>query len=490
MAKYFAHKPQYRRGTTPRPAPVLEFDRDFRSGEFQFTGPAFTPDPRSAPGRVPSVPRQAGRTWGSPVNFNTARGTEAAAKRAFYRNLGRGIGGVMRGAQLLGDLWDMYDDVSRMLGGEPFSFGSEVPFGGGPVAGGSPSGNYDTRTHPNAPGKTLVIPTPDGASGWETIFNPYWIEGAMTGMYQDTPYPYHARPFPSRWGFFHSPMPNPYGSYTPNQVNQMPDPPLLSDGKWWFQSRLQIGGWVIYPPEWWRVSAPSGMWGKPGPSGQPLPYPVDYPGPFVVSNPSEIPSAWPKTGSVTHTVLPWPEWRPGPAWRDIPARNRLRAQFPDIRQESYGPPVDPNKPSQIIHRPPGRNETESKRRTNSAAVLWWYRAAKKSWHEAGEYCDRVSAIYDALPKDVRLPYRKGDAIACHEKTAVILRNLDRLDVNQAILNLVENEIEDAIIGAGFKNLDNAAKRLGIPGWRVDLAMSGNVEEAIAFLFEIKKALTP
>ena len=187
----------------------------------------------------------------------------------------------------------------------------------------------------------------------------------MTGMYQDTPYPYHARPFPSRWGFFHSPMPNPYGSYTPNQVNQMPDPPLLSDGKWWFQSRLQIGGWVIYPPEWWRVSAPSGMWGKPGPSGQPLPYPVDYPGPFVVSDPSEISSAWPKTGSVTHTVLPWPQWRPGLAWRDIPARNRLRAQFPDIRQKVTGLLLIRTNPvrSFIVH------QGEMRRRANDAPIL-------------------------------------------------------------------------------------------------------------------------
>lgn len=491
MAKYFGHKPQWRRGTTPRPAPVLDFNRDFRSGEFQFSGPVYTPDPRSAPGRVPQVPRQKGqRNWGSPVNFNPRAGSEAAKKRAFYRNLGRGIGGITRGAQFAFDLYEMYDDVQRSLGGEPYTIGGESPLNGGP------KGDEFTTPDPDNPGQYFTFPTPDGGPmatevggyGWTLEIHERFY--SATRGYNDTPPYWRWRPHDG----FTGPFPNHNAEYPIAEAEAFPNPRFDRWAGWEmisFSWPAEAGNELENPPVWdgtlwerylgWQLRRPG--WG-----------PYEHgPNPGIVisdGTPQGISDNWPTVGTRLRTVLPWPQWTPGPAWSLIPARNRLRAQFPEIRQESYGPPLTPNKPGGVIHKPPGPGVVESKRRTNSQALLWWYRAAKKAWHETGEYCDRVDAIYEALPQDAKIPYRKGRPISCADKTARLLQNLHRVDMNEAIKNLVVNEIEDRIIGAGFKSLDEAARKLGIPGWRVDLGMQGNVEAAIEFLFEIKKALTP
>lgn len=490
MAKYFGHKPQWRTRTTGRPAPVLDFERDFRSGEFKFTGPVYQPDMRSSrSGRVPSVPRQAGRTWGSPVNFNARDAFDASKKRAFYKALGRGMSGVFRYGKAAMDVYDMFQDIQRDLGGEPYTIMKEELWAGGPKADGS---NYDVRGHVDFPGNWVVTPSPDGTSGWNMSVNSTtYLEIVITNMW----YPVwpkvrnHGRVFPTPWGT-HNRMPNDNGIYSPSQVIALGPPPLINNGKWRVQSRVQDGGSISGAPNWQNVRPPAINWTK-DPDGSWVP--GVWPGPYVIEGtlsptPEQIRENWPGDKLELRTVLPWTAWRPGPAWRDIPLVNRLREVItPDDRSSSYGPPIDPNKPAQVIHRPPGRGEVESKRRTNSAALLWWYRSAKKLWHESGEYCDRVKAIYKALPASVRRQSRKT---SCADKTAIILNNLHLVDVEEAIINLVENEIEDAIIGAGFKNLDNAAKRLGIPGWRVEMALSGNVETAIEFLFELKKALTP
>jgi len=490
LDKYFGHKPQWRRGTTPRPAPVLEMKRDIRSGDFKFEGPVYQPDPRSSPGRVPSVPRKAHRSWGSPVNFNPQPGYNQAAKRAFYRNLGRGVGGLFRGAQVAMDVWDMYDDVKHMLGGGPYSIDTTAPVGGGPS-----DWSYSSAPNPIDGGHT-VFPSPDGLPGWTRTVQSRWFQG-FRGFGSLGSSDRFLRFYEGPQGFWHGVPLNANGSYSPAQIDAIPIPTYAagpgSSSTWRVQNRLQDGGWYANPPpEWGSVRPAAVTLTKIIPAGGTAPVIGTFPRPFNVPDldPESIAEGWPREGSKLNTLMPWEAWPPGVAWWRIPGRSRLRAIDPRIRTETNGPPLHPNKPGGVIHKPPGPGVTESKRRTNSAALLWWYRAAKKAWHETGEYCDRIDAIYEALPKDARLKYRPGKAISCADKTAVLLRNLHRIDMNEAIKNLVVNEIEDRIIGAGFRSLDEAARKLGIPGWRVDLGMQGNVESAIEFLFEIKKALTP
>ena len=319
------------------------------------------------------------------------------------------------------------------------------------------------------------------------------------------------RPFPTPYvGGWHRPFPNSTASYSPATVIGWGAPPGVSpvggNLRYAVSNNAQDGGWWsggTSTPDWQSVRNPNLSWTLTLPSSAPAPVLVDgFPRSIHTPNgtPEEIRDGWPMVDTRLNTVLPWEAWGPGVAWWRIPGRNRIRATDPTIRTESNGPPLNPDKGPGVIHKPPPRGVIESKRRTNSAALLWWYRGAKKLWHETGEYCDRVNAIFDALPKDVRTSYqRRGQGrnvftmrpkISCADKTAIILQNLHRLDMNEAIKNLVVNEIEDRIIGAGFKSLDDAARKLGIPGMRVKLAMEGNVETAIEFLFEIKKALTP
>jgi len=501
MAKYFSHKPQYRRGTTPRPTPVLDFSRDFRSGEFQFTGPVYTPDPRSAPGRVPTVPRKKGaRSWSSPVNFTPAPDNRAA-KRAFYRNLGRGIGGVFRGAQFAMDLWDIYDDVQRSIGGEPYNRLDEVPYAGGPDENTVPPAqrNWSAFQVPGDPTHGIVVPTPDGLGGWTVQTSDAWLQGSFLRQFRhNNGQWYWGKPFDG----WHRPPANPSATYPIPGVLALGDPPVIVNGRYVVQNRLHTNLTPVASPEQYGTSLGPYRYDVSKPVKLGI-GPIRWNSPLYVNRPYdmvEIRSKWPTDTVSLSSLLPWGGWEPGVAWRHIPARNKLLAQFPDIRTESNGPPLNPNEVPGTIHKPPPKGVVETKRNTNSAAVLWWYRGAKKVWHEAGEYCDRVNAIFDALPKDVRTSYSRSGSgrnvfvmrpkISCADKTAIILRNLHRLDVNEAITNLVVNEIEDRIIGAGFKSLDDAARRLGIPGWRVDLGMNGNVETAIEFLFEIKKALTP
>jgi len=499
MAKYFSHKPQYRRGTTPRPVPVLEFTRDFRSGEFDFTGEVYTPDPRSSrSGRVPSVPRQSNRSWGSPVNFESRAAREAQRMREFRRAIGRGISGAFR---MVGPFWDAYDafrSIEDMLGGQPYSIIKDEPAGGGPVGiPGQPPVERNWHLLPTGnPAERLVVPTPDYLPGWDANYSPAWVQGAMlNGFRHNNGQWYWGKPYEA----WHRPPANSSGTYPIPDVLALGPAPVFSSGRWRAQNRLQTGLRPVTGPEDYgtslgpyAVNFSKGV--VPGRFGSPSWFVTPFP-----INSGNLTASWPKIETRFATMLPWEHWGRGVPWRRIIARNRAIARvFPDIRSESYGPPLQPNKPPSVIHRPPGRNEIESKRRTTSSAILWWYRAAKKTWHEAGEYCDRVNAIFDALPKDLRTSYkRSGEGrnvfsmrgkISCADKTAIILQNMHRLDVGQAIFNLVENEIEDRIIGAGFKSLDEAAKRLGIPGWRLDLGMSGNVEEAIKFLMEIKGLL--
>lgn len=60
----------------------------------------------------------------------------------------------------------------------------------------------------------------------------------------------------------------------------------------------------------------------------------------------------------------------------------------------------------------------------------------------GETADFVNAVYKALPRDVR-PYKRIGAL---EKASLVYKHFDRLDVQQALLNVVYNQIEDAIYG--------------------------------------------
>ena len=69
-----------------------------------------------------------------------------------------------------------------------------------------------------------------------------------------------------------------------------------------------------------------------------------------------------------------------------------------------------------------------------------------------------------------------------------LRNLQHIDVGAAVYGLIENEVEDAVIGRGFKSLEDAFEKLGVRGWRGDLAMQYSTDALFDLYGAVKGGL--
>jgi len=128
-------------------------------------------------------------------------------------------------------------------------------------------------------------------------------------------------------------------------------------------------------------------------------------------------------------------------------------------QYSDGPAAAaPSRPHQRV--PPRKNERETKILSRSAAIgIALYRALDAA-SEAG---DIIDAIFEALPKDVQKRWKRGRRGLADNagqygiggadwKVQALWHNADKIDVEQALRNIVKNHIEDAVIGAYSKHL--------------------------------------
>ena len=141
----------------------------------------------------------------------------------------------------------------------------------------------------------------------------------------------------------------------------------------------------------------------------------------------------------------------------------------------------PNPRPQDVHKPAPAGEREKKGWSNSGRLLLFYRAVRKAWHEIDESLEKVDILYDSLPGWVR---NRERAKMPHQKIVALLRNWQHINVGEAVYGLIENEVEDAAIGRGFKSLEDAFEKLGVWGWRGDLAMQYSTDA----LFELYGAL--
>lgn len=95
--------------------------------------------------------------------------------------------------------------------------------------------------------------------------------------------------------------------------------------------------------------------------------------------------------------------------------------------------------------PPGRGVRERKEKFGSQA---WYQFFDTILHYFTETQDFVKAWYDALPDKAKRCHR----FATKCQTQAIFDNIEDLNVNEALKNLVLNEIEDTLIGKFNKAL--------------------------------------
>ena len=148
---------------------------------------------------------------------------------------------------------------------------------------------------------------------------------------------------------------------------------------------------------------------------------------------------------------------------------------PVDRFEPWAPPVDV--PAPVVtpgHRPQPPRPREKERKTKVQRAV--ARAANVAF-EATETLDLIDSLWDALPENIRrswpktgvagpTAYRPGARYhSPQDKLRAIYRHMDVLDVPAAIRNIIENHIEDAIIGRLNRGSDRARRRAGgTAGW--------------------------
>lgn len=230
----------------------------------------------------------------------------------------------------------------------------------------------------------------------------------------------------------------------------------------------------IYRPM--PIPAPKPLWisvpGYPSIYDRPRPRPAPEPRPGAPGKPSEeVPLHPPIELPVA------PPWRDDPVVRprprpDSPPRPRPQPQ-PEPEPEPFPGPAPQGGPAprgrlQLRPRPvprvrpayyrlakPGKRTKERKLRVRAVGAIL------ANWKEAlSEADDFVDAFWQALPRGQR---GKGDDL--HDKLQDLYRNWDKLPPGyfaEALENLIENQIEDAIIGTFDRMRSKAGRQLDRP----------------------------
>lgn len=168
---------------------------------------------------------------------------------------------------------------------------------------------------------------------------------------------------------------------------------------------------------------------------------------------------------------PWPPWAQPQVDLFVPM---LTAPLPHnavYAGSGYKPPPPPV-PQRLRSRPPLPREKERK----GEMPEWAMKVMQGVW-AATEAIDAIDAIWKALPKDIRdaTPKtgrtRKGALIGEGkaystplDKAKHLYDNLDKLDLPEAIKNLIINHYTDALMGRFHGTVDKARRRAGGTGW--------------------------
>lgn len=202
------------------------------------------------------------------------------------------------------------------------------------------------------------------------------------------------------------------------------------------------------------------------PLAQPIGAPAFGPAPRPISNAPPRPDPWsPEFPDVGPRPNPRPRPQPQPEpWNDPTATPDFPFGQPtaSIGAWESSPNAPPRPVAAAGPKPPGPGTKERKGGLPAWAIPLW-----KSFGAPTEFNDHVSAVYEALPKSVKVAaYRKnGRQPTAQEKLRLVYANMHRLDVGKAVSNLVENHFEDKFYGKLGKMLGQASNAAGRPlGW--------------------------
>ena len=105
---------------------------------------------------------------------------------------------------------------------------------------------------------------------------------------------------------------------------------------------------------------------------------------------------------------------------------------------------------------PKRGEKERKVKPNVPGV---FLVMQKIAHSTTEFVDFVDAIWKALPDEIQ--YQVAEKAPPQAKMDLIYREFDKVDLNEALKNLVINHITDKVIGRANKSVKKWATDNGI-----------------------------
>lgn len=439
----------------------------------------YEPAPWKPDNRGPSVP-QVARPAGSnaPAAYNP-RGTNYGAefgKWAMKRALDK-FGPMGKTMNHAWDMWDMMQNLDP-YGGWPFNWNKEEPAHGGP-------GNADT-TRNHQPGQIEYwFGIPPGASlvSYNAAPERFVWQGGVKLVDNNT----------KAWVGGAS-IQNPCGVFGP-LGNDRDQRDLLPPewGIWGDRPRYEVT-WNVLWQNFFENPSPTiddfttnharGVYAWVWMMWYDEPIPPQKPTVVVVEEGKEQ-EQWPMVRETRVAYLPWPMWHPSPPYKLIPAIRNIRDRFPE-NSSSNG--EDPNTggggsvvpPGVIVTHPPGPGNLEKKRWSRQEWLLAAFKATQKGFHALTEYGDASEAVYDALPDWLKKELKKkyGGNLNPAEETYEIIKNWHLVNADQAVKNLLWNQVEDHVIGKGFKSIEDAHKRLGGNG---SYKLEQPVMEAINFL---------
>ena len=478
---YVKHKPQYRNVRTTNVAPIGR-PRDIRKRLPDMRGKVVLPDKSGLPRKYPLF-NAAARAKPAFGRFAFSQPLPKAGRASFwYRGAAADLGRVAGGLAAVMAAYELYQYVND-LGGDPYRKpGGKMPYR-----------SYGTQPDPLAPGGVLAVPVPVDVPGygWTYLYSGQWVYGTVTGEKVYSGEDHRVRNFPSAYGFWHIRMPNDSATYSPGAVNANPPPAVTGGGAtrtYTWQNRLQDGGRLSYPTVWTNVLNDKWNWAITLPVAHPVPVLGEFIPPFrsPAADAETVRANWPRYADAP-ALLPYGDlWKPIP-WGMVNAVNLVRGHL-GIREEGFLEDVGGPRPKprpEAVHKPVPSRVKEKKGRSNSGRLLLFYRAVRKAWHEADESLEKVDILYDSLPGWVR---NRERAKLPHQKIAALLRNWQHIDVSSAVYGLIENEVEDAVIGRGFKSLEDAFEKLGVRGWRGDLAMQYSTDALFDLYGAVKGGL--
>lgn len=281
------------------------------------------------------------------------------------------------------------------------------------------------------------------------------------------------------WDWYNYINPEPIVNRRPNNAGWKLEQfcsPGYSDNIASWSSGCVMQTWVWARPEtaknireWWRI-----YWDRPHPVfkdtyvGDPQSYwrrvsgtvPADAKLPVEWYAPQKHPRPRPYFyGRVDPFAVPPGFWQPNP---EPAPRAVTRFQWSTEAEGNWSvrgyPSLPPKRPVTNSYEPTEKGTKERKTKVRRAAVF-----ALKQAYMATEAVDAINALHDGvggMPPALPAQYRsKSDRI--QDKAAALYRHWDKIDVEQAVLNLAANQFLDLLVGVPQGKAQEWATERGI-----------------------------